>query len=818
MSELLKDLKHAVRLHVKAFGFSLAALSTLAISIGVSAVVFSAVSAILLQPLPYREPQRIVIPWRLAPKDVNLGYNEIPWGTVNFQHLLKLRSFESATAFKSDSFNLTGSGEPVQLQGLRVTSGFFTTLGVTPVVGRGFTANEDVPGGSRQVILSYQLWQTRFHADPGILGRAIDLNNEPYAVIGVMPAGFEFPKGEEMPGSFDFPRHAQFWIPLGLPVAPRPGEPDELAVAARLARGVSIAGAQAEVDLFTASMDRLFPESKGWFNSRLTGLTEQVIGETRKPLLLVLGAVAVLLVIACVNVAGLFLTRSLGRRNEFAIRAALGAGKLLLLRQLLAESIVLSLAGGMAGLALAQAGIRLVKAFGPSNLPRLQEITLDWRVLAFTFAISLLCGAFFGLAPAAGLLTENLATPLREGGRGGTGNSATAKLRGLFLVAEIALALVLVIASGLLVRTFFRLLAVDPGFHAERVLTFELSLPGTRYQNGTHIVAFYQKVQRALQAIPGVAYAGLVETVPMAGASDGSLIRVPGHPAAPGKEPFASYNIASPDYFSAVGTPLSRGRSFRDSDQPTSRPVVIVNSAMARKFWPGENPIGKQVGLADTTTPLMEIVGVAADVKHLSLREDTGPEMYVPFTQKPFPSMLVMHVVLRARSDPALLTPRVREEIRRLDAGLPVANVAALSALVDQSLAGQRFSMWLISVFGIVSLILSSIGLYGVISYSVAQRTREIGIRMALGAKRVTVITMVLGQGARLIGAGVMAGLVAALAATRLMTNALYGVPPTDTLTFVAVVPVLAGVAIAACYVPAYRASRVEPVAALRHE
>lgn len=811
-------MRHAVRLHWNSPGVSLVALSTLSIGIGLSAVLFSAVSAILLEPLPYPEPGRIVIPWRLAPKDANLGYNEIPWGTANFQDLRKLRSFESIAAFKSDSFNLTGSGEPEKLEGLRVSSGFFPVLEVAPMLGRPFTANEDVPGGSRRIILSYQLWQTRFHADPGILGRAIDLNNLPHTVIGVMPAGFEFPRAEEMPGSFDFPRHAQFWIALGLPSDARPGEPDELAVIGRLARGVSIASAQAEMNLFTTSTERRFPESKGWFNSRVTGLTEQVVGDTRKPLLLILSAVGVLLVIACMNVAGLFLTRSLGRRSEFAVRAALGAGKTTLLRQLLAESTVLSVAGGIGGLVIAEAGIRLVKAYGPSSVPRLQDVALDWRVLAFTFTIALLCAALFGLAPAAGLLSENLAMPLRAGGRGGTGNSGTAKLRALFLIAEVALALILVVASGLLVRTFFHLLGVNPGFQADRVLTFELSLPNTKYKDEAHIVGFYKNALEALRQIPGVTYAGLVETVPMAGASDGSLIRLPGRNAAPGKEPFANYNIASPDYFSAVGTPLLRGRGFRDSDLPSSTPVVVVNSTMAGKFWPGEDPIGRRVGLADPSTPLMEIVGVSADVKHLSLREETGPEMYVPFTQKPFPSMLVMHVVVRARMDPALLIPTVREQLRRLDQGLPLANVTRLSTLVDRSLAGQRFSVWLISIFGIVSLILASIGLYGVISYSVAQRTREIGIRMALGARKITVITMVLRQGACLIGAGVVAGLIGAFAAARLMANALYGVPPTDMLTFSTAVPSLVAVALAACYAPARRAAQVEPVTAIRHE
>jgi len=818
MPNLIRDLKHAARFHRKSPGFTLAALATLALGISASTVVFSAVNAVLLKPLPYPQPERLVIPWRLPPKEANIGYNEIPWGTSNFISFEKMKSFESLAAFKSSSFNLTGSGEPMQLSGLRVSNGFFRTLGITPLLGRSFTADEDRPGRDREAILSHHLWQTRFHGDGGIVGQAIALNGVPYSVIGVMPAGFEFPRGEEMPGSFEFPRHAQIWVPLALPVAPQPGEPDELAVIGRLQPGVLIHRAQAEMDLFTAAMERAAPESKGWFHSRVTSLTEQVVGDTRRPLLLILAAVGLLLLIACVNVANLYLTRSLGRRNEFAIRVALGAPKWSLVRQLLSESLLLSLLGGITGLMVAELATHLVKAFGPSNIPRLQEITLDWRVLAFAFSTSVLCSIFFGLAPIAGLLSEDLAKSLREGGRGRTGSSASARLRGLFLIVEIALALVLVVASGLLMRTFFHLLAVDPGFQADHVLTFELSLPITKYKDSGQIVAFYQKMIRRLQVIPGVSQAGLVETIPMAGASDGSFIRIPGRPSAPGKEPFANYNIASPDYFASIGTSVLSGRSFLESDAAASLPVAVINKSMARKFWPGENPIGKQVGLADPRYPLMTIVGVAADVKHLSLREESGPEMYVPFTQNPFPSMLVMHFVLRARMDAIRLNNSVRQEIYRLDAELPVANMATLTNLVDNSLISQRFSMWLIGVFGVASLILASIGLYGVISYSVLQRTREIGIRMALGARPSTVIGMVLSQGARLTGAGVLVGLGIAAAVTRLMANVLYGIPPTDFVTFAAVVPFLGGVALIACYAPAYRASRVEPVIALHHE
>jgi putative ABC transport system permease protein len=818
MGKLVEDLKYAVRMHAKAIAFTVVALGTLSLGIGASTAVFSAVNAILLKPLPYPDPQRIVIPWHLAPKDVNLGYNEIPWGTSDFRDFLKMKSFESVGAFKSNSFNLTGLREPVQLGGLQVSSGFFAALGTAPFLGRTFIENEDSRGRELEAILSYQLWQDRFHGDPGVLGRGIDLNGLPHTVIGVMPPGFAFPRAEEMPGSFDFPRQAQVWVPLALPASAQPGEPAELAVVGRLRRSASIGQAQAEMNLFTARMERETPESKGWFNARVTGLTAQAAGDTRKPLLLILGAVGVLLLIACANVANLLLARSLGRGSEFALRAALGAGKLRLVRQLLTESSLISLGGGAAGVLFAALAIHLVKVFGPANIPRLQEISLDWRVLAFAFAVSSVCGALFGLAPMVGSLRDDLAKQLRHSGRGTRGSLTGARLRSVLLVAEIGLAFVLVVASGLLVRTFFRLLDVDPGFNAERVLTFELSLPGTKYKDNDRIVTFYQKALRSLRTIPGVAYAGIVEMVPMAGAADGSLIRIPDRPAQPGKEPFANYSIASSGYFSAVGTPLLLGRDFLDSDTASSTPVVIVNAAMAKKFWPGESPIGKRVGLASVQFPLMNIIGVAADVKHLSLRENTGPEMYVPFTQKPFPSLLVMHVALRTTLDAASLAGAAREAIRQLDPDLPIADITTLRAIVDASLAGQRFSMLLLGAFGALSLALASIGLYGVISYSVSQRTREIGIRMALGAARTRVFAMVIGQAARLTSLGVLAGLLVALGATRLMANVLYGVQPADTLTFAIVAPLLGGVALLACYAPAHRATRVDPIAALRHE
>jgi len=818
MGTILHDLKYGVRIHARTPGLTGIAILTLALGLGASATVFAVVDAILLKPLPYSNAERIVIPWRKAPAGLNLGYDEIPWGLQNFQSMLRhAQAFSALTAFKSDSFNLTGAGEPVFLEGLRATAGFFPALGAAPILGRAFTAGEDQPGHEREVILSYRLWQERFSGDRAVLGRAIDLNGAPYIVIGVMPPGFAFPRGEEMPGSFAFPRETQLWVPLALPAAARPDEPDELAVMGRLAPGVTVAQVQQQMNVLSTRLEEAFPGFKGWFNSRVTTLPRQVAGDTRSPLLLLLGAAGVVLLIACFNVANLLLTRSLGRRTEFTLRAALGAGKGRLIRQLLTESAVLALAAGASGVLVAEAGVYFVKLLGPPGIPRLREVSLDPGVLAFVSGMALLSGLLFGLAPAIGAARENLAESLKEGGPRSAGTALGGRIRNVLVVSQIALALVLVIASGLLVRTFYRLLTVDPGFNPTRVLTFQLSLPAPQYQAVDRIVSLYQRGLQRLQSLPGVQAAGIVQTVPLDGATDGTMIRIPGRAAAGAKErPFANYTIASPGYFSAVGTPLLRGRVFVDTDTARSLPVAIINNAMAKKFWPNEDPVGKTVGLGDPQFPAMTIVGIVADVKRLSLRENPGPEMYVPYTQKPYPSMLTMHVVLRVRTDPVSLAGSVRDAIRSLDAGLPVAKLTTLTRVFEDSMAAPRFAMLLLGSFGTLALLLAAIGLYGVISYSVAGRTREIGIRMALGAERGAVLGMVLGQGARLAGLGLVIGLISAWGVTRLMASVLYGVEATDAATFSAVSVLLSAVALLACYLPALRATRVDPMSALR--
>jgi predicted permease len=817
---VLQDARYACRLLRKDAGFSAIAILTMALGIGASTTVFSVVNAILLKPLPYPAAEEIVLPWRLPPRGVNLGFAELPWGRNEFLTFAQqTKAFASLGAFLGDSFNLTGAGEPVRLEGVRASAGLFPSLGVAPALGRVFSAEEDRPGREHEVVLSHRLWLERFGGNRAVVGSSVNLNGAPYTVVGVMPTGFAFPRAAEMPGSFTLPREAQLWVPLALPPGPtKRGEPSELAVVGRLQRGVAAAAGQADLDLFALRMDRQFPQAKGWFSSRVAPLRAQVAGETRRPLLLMLGAVGIVLLIACSNVANLLLTRAIARARELSLRAALGASNERLVGQLVTESVLLSIAGGAVGVFVALAGIRFARTFGPANVPRLADVTLDVPVLAFALGASMITGLLFGLVPAFTAVRGADGQALKEGSLRSTAGTRSTRVRNALLVAEVALALVLVIASGLLARTFVHLLHVDAGFDPEHVVTFELTLPPSRYANLDRIVALYGTALERLRALPGVEAAGIGETVPMGGAGESTGVRIAGRAASRTREqPFANYTIASPGFFASVGTPLLRGRDFNETDTAESMPVAIVNRAMAEKFWPGEDAVGKGVGLPISSFD-MTIVGVVANVKHRTVREEATPEMYVPYTQKPWPSMSTMHVAIRARAEPAALVSSVRAAISAIDPDLPLARVATLSSIVDDAMAQPRFSMLLVSAFGALALALACIGLYGAVSYSVIDRTPEIGIRLALGAERRRIVAMVLSQAMRVTGAGIGAGLAVAYVMLRTMTSFLYGIESTDGPTFAAVSLTLFAVAFLACCIPARRATRVDPMIAMRAE
>jgi predicted permease len=589
LESIWADTRFALRQLRKAPAFAFTIILLLGMGIGSVTAVFSLVDAVLLRPVPYPEPSSLVIPWNIPPAGVDIGgYAETPWSPIQFQGLeQETKTYRSIGAFQGKNFNLTDSGDPAMLEGALVSWGFFPALGVQPNQGRFFTREEDSPGHEREVILSDTLWRSRFHADPSILNRAIHLNGAPYTVVGIMPAGFAFPRANEMPGDFTFPAETQLWVPLALPAVTPMFTPSELAVVGRLQSGVSLTQAQVAMDLFAQRMDREMPAAKGWSGSRVTPLQKQVAGDSRKPLLLMLGAVALVLLIVCFNVAGLLLTRSFTRQREFTVRAALGAGRLRVLRQLLTESLLLAFAGGVVGVGIAAAGVQIVKVFGPKTLPRLHEAGVDLRVFAFAFAITLVTGILFGLMPALGAARTNLVESLKESGQKSATGTSHPRLRSAFVVAQVALALELVIASGLLVRTFYHLLASDAGFRPEHVLTFEISLPTTKYPDRETIAHFYQQALPLLRSIPGVESVGITEAVPMGGATEAGVMRIVGRPLRKGdRPPIVNYTVISPGLFASLGTPILRGREVRDSDILSAPPVAIINRALSRQYWP----------------------------------------------------------------------------------------------------------------------------------------------------------------------------------------------------------------------------------------
>jgi predicted permease len=813
----IQDVRYSLRAMRKNPGFFGIAALTLALGIGASTAVFSLVNTILLKPLPYPNANRVVMLWREGPL---AGIGDMPWAPGEYSILARAATaFQNLGAFKKDSFNLRGASSPELLEGVRASAGFFPVLGVSPSLGRTFTAEEDQPGHDHVTVLSNRLWRSRFGGDAGIVGKTVDLNGYPYTVIGVMPATFTFPNQDGIPPLLDLPKETQLWVPLALPAGPTGA--NELGVIGQLKPNGTPGMVAQDMKVVERGLEEQIPQEKGW-SSRVVLLTQQTVTDARRPLLLLLGAVSVVLLISCANVAGLTLNRSLGRRRELTLRGALGAGRSRLVRQLMTESLLLAFVGGIMGIIFGEASLYLVKHFGPDSIPHLHETGLDLRLIGFALGITLVTGLLFGLAPAVGATRMNMVEALKEGGQRSGGSMTAPRIRNALLIAQVAMALVLVIAAGLLVRTFYSMLRSDAGFDVARVVTFEVPLPTPKYADTGRMVQLYQQVLLRLQSVPGVRSAGLASVVPMGGAPDGTVIRMPEHPARNRSEqPYANYSFASPGYFATIGTPLLRGRNFSDADTLSSVPVTIISSSMAKKYFAAEDPIGKQVGVGLTKIPVRTIIGVVANIKHASLREQPDPEMFVPYTQneiRTWPSMQTMQFAVRTRTDQTTITESVRQAVHAVDPDLPVAKFTTLAILVDRSMTADRFSMLLVGSFGLLALILASVGMYGVISYSVMQRTPEIGVRIALGAQPTQIFVMILRQASRLAVAGIAIGLIAALGATRLMARFLYGVQPADLITFTAVSLLLASVAFLACYVPARRAMKVDPMIALRYE
>jgi putative ABC transport system permease protein len=819
MEALWQDLRYGLRALRKQPGFTFIAGMTLALGIGANTAIFSVVNAVLLKPLPFPQPEQLVMVYGEFPTlNTNQMRLSVPEYT-DFQQ--QTQSFAASGVFDgSGSANLAPeeSGTPERVERAMFTPEMFAVLQATPLLGRVFTAEEAQAGRDGVVVLGHGLWQRRFGGKPEAVGQKLMISGRSSTIIGVMPPGFAFPA------------KAEIWQPLWFP--PEMREPQRrgargLEVLARLKPGISLRQAQAELDQLGANLTQQYPQNYGGqrrYRMLLAPLLEDVVGELKPALLLLLGAVGFVLLIACANVANLLLARAATRRQEMAVRLALGAGRWRLVRQLLTESVLLGLAGGVAGLLLAVWGVQMLLRFAPDNLPRLSAVGLDDRVLVFTVLASLLTGVIFGLVPALQAARADVNDALRESGRTGTG-ARQQQLRHLFVVAEIALALVLLTGAGLMLKSFWRLQAVDPGFNPDGVLTMRLLLPFSTHPQPAQRATFFRQVLERIRALPGVASASAVSRIPMApGNNSGTMtgehssIGPPMNPEAPQVE--TEMRWASPDYFQTLGITLLKGRDFNDADGIGEQPVAIVDENFARRFYPNEDPIGKRIkrGGPNSTRPWKTIIGVVRPIRNQRLDATSLPQAYFPVLQEADEMFNLSFAVRTTGGDPTALTQSLRAAVLAVDRNQPIFDVKPLRQIVGDSIALKRLALMLLGAFAVVALLLAAVGIYGVMAYSVTQRTHEIGIRLALGAQMGDVLRLVLKQGLRLTCLGIALGWLAALGLTRLLSALLYGVSATDALTFGSVALLLTAIALLACYLPARRAAQLDPLIALRYE
>ena len=803
MEKLLQDIRYALRTLWKTPGFTLTAIVALALGIGANTAIFTVVKGVLLSPLPYSDSQELVMVWDSKP---SRGWTTFAVSPGNFLDRSKEgRSFEQLVAFNETSIVDAGGVEPVSRLGYLVSDGFFALVRTQPTRGRAFLPEEFTPGKDKVAVLSDGLWKSRFGGRDDVLGRPVTFNGEPYTIVGVMPPTFRMPSKSE----------------LLLPLAFTAEDAEQrgghyLWTMGRLKPGVSAAAAEEDMRGIAARSEAAHPESNNGWTAKVTPLYEQMVGAIRPALLMLTAAVGFVLLIACGNVANLLLARSETRRAEMAVRAALGAGRGRLVRQLLTESVVLAALGGALGLLLAYWGLDVLRALRPDGLPRIDSIRLDTGVLLFTAGVALVTGLVFGTAPAVYASRTRISETLKEGGRA-VSPTAGRRLRGVLVSAQVALSLVLLIGAGLQVRSLMRLLHVDPGFDTSNALMFEVSLPDRRYPDSAAQVAFFEKAVEAVRALPGVESAAVVTAVPL---SDSQLIfsleEIEGKPpAAPGDNQSANWYAVTPDYFKTLRLPLQRGRVFTPEDRAGAPRVMLINEAFARRMFPGEDPIGRRVRIGVDSDAKREIVGIVGDVRHYGLDQEATMQMYEPLAQRPWDTA---SLVLRTTVPASTLSQPARQAILSIDREQPVSTAATLDELVARSTGQRRFSLLLVSVFAATALFLTAIGLYGVVSYFVSLRTHEIGVRLALGATRREILTLVVGQGMRLALVGVAVGLAAAFAVTRLLTGLLFGVSATDPITFAATAAGVAAVTLFASAFPAWRAARVSPSAALRCE
>ncbi len=818
MENLWNDLLYGARMLVRNPGFTTVAVLSLAIGIGANSTIFSVTNSLLLRPLPYKDADRIAILWNRSP-GLNIAQDWFSPG--QYLDIKKDNQvFEKVAVTIGASFNLTGLGVPEHVDGARVSSSFFPLLGSNALHGRVFTPDEDVPGKPPSVILGHRFWQRYFSSDPAAVGKTLTLNGNNLAIIGVMPADFSLNK-EVMPAVNGI-ENADLLLPLPMAESARSNRGNEdFNIFAKLKPGVTVTQAQVDMDLLAGRMKQQYPGSypaNGGLTISVVPLLSQVVGEIRLALIVAFGAVGFVLLIACANVANLLLARASVRQKEIAIRTAVGASLRRLLAQLLTESVLLSLIGGVAGLVIALLAVRALRVFGPENIPRLDEIGVDGRVIAFTFLVSLLTGVVFGLAPALRASRIDPNEVLKDGGRGGGAGSSRSqhRTRKLLVISEVALSLVLLISAGLLIRSYQRIGNAHPGFNSTNVLSFRLSLPASKYQKQESIAAFFKQTVERLERLPGVEAAGTTYSLPMSTVAFAwEPISIDGYvPKAAGETIISNVRIVSPGYFSAMKIPLSKGRLFDVRDIRGEPETVIIDEAMAARFWPNDDPIGKRVQRGNDG-PWRTIVGVISDAKEFSPEKEPPIAVYYPAGQVVARNM---YMVVRTTSDPATRAAEITRELQAVDSELPAFDVKTMDGRLYESLAQRRFAMFLLGVLAVIALALSAIGIYGVMAYSVTQRTHEIGIRMALGARPGSILQLVVRQALVLVVGGVVIGLGGAVALTWIMSSLLYGVTATDWLTFVITPLVLTGIALLASYIPARRAAKVDPMVALRYE
>ena len=818
---LLQDLRYGARTMLRAPGFTLTAVLALALGIGANTAIFTVVNAVLLRPLPYDQPDRLVQVWHTPPQASFAGIPEFAVSPANFLDWRNQNhSFEDMSAYGFGRYTLTGSGHPEAIRMVAATVGLFSILHAQPLLGRGFLDGEDEPGHEHEVVLSYGLWRSHFAGNPDIVGKNIQLNGQAFAVVGIMGPGFDFPI------SSDENARTQMWKPLAWTAQERAIREDHnFGVIARLRAGVTLQQAQAELDAISNRLAQEYPgANKGW-GAIAVPLRDDLVGDVRPALLILLGAVALVLLIACANVANLVLARTLSRRKEVAVRTALGATRRRLLQQALSEMLLLACAGGALGLVFAHYGVILIVKFLAQRLPRSSEIALDGWVLAFTLGISLLTGFAAGLLPALRMAKADLNQALKQGLGRTAADSSGSRTRNVLVVSEVALSLMLLIGAGLLIRSLWVLRSVNPGFDASRVVTMEIAVPTGKFAQPTQQIAFFGSVLDRVRTLPGVQSAGLIDSLPLSDDGSHQPISVEGRPPAPMADlPEVDVRLISPGYMTAMHIPVLSGRDVDDSDVAGRPGAVLISESMAKFFWPNEDPIGKRLTLYFFPDLPRVVVGVVADVKMSAMNETRpGSTLYFPLAQMAAPKgedwhSFGMKLAVRSNTAPLGVVPAITSTIREMDAEVPLLNVRTMDDSVSASLSPARFTMLLLGAFAGLALLLAVVGIYSVMSYSVSRRTNEIGIRVALGASRGDVLLLVVRQALLLALIGSAIGIVGALALSRLMASQLYGVRPTDPLTFITVAALLMIVSLAASYLPARRAMRVEPMIALRYE